>query len=381
MLKLKATELIVFCKFKIFITWLVVVYCSNLSTTNGQILKDTTSLNLVRKGIEYVYDQQFNSAHEIYDKINRMYPKHPVVIFFRGMMTYWENYPLLAGSVAGSSFEKDMRTCIELSGKKAKTHDYAEFLLANLCARGILITYYSDNDLNSNVFHLASSTYRYIRQSFGYTSDYSDFFFFTGLYNYYREVYPKVHPAYKPLVFLFPKGNRVLGLKELNNSASNSLLLKAESYSILSYIFMSYENDYLQALSYSKNLHELYPANLEFLAEYIKNLILIRHYNEADDLIKSSLKSESNPYYKAQVSIFTGIIKEKEFHQNTLANEYYNRGIKELSVFGALGNEYSAYAYFGLSRICKLNGDIANMKAYRKKALEKADIKKINFDE
>ena len=352
-----------------------------MTKPDSKILSDTPSIKLLKKGIDCIYNRQFNTANEIYVKINQMYPENPVVIFFRGMMTYWENYPLLPGSAVSSSFEKEMRTCIELSGEKIKAKDKAEYLLANLCARGILITYYSNNELSSNVFHLAAGTYHNIRRSFSYTSDNSDFYFFTGLYNYYREAYPKAHPAYKPLVFLFPKGNRERGLKELQISASNSLLLKAESYSILSYIFMSYENDYLKAFYYSRNLHELYPANLEFLAEYIKNLILIRHYDEADDLIKSSLNSESNPYYKAQVSVFNGLIKEKKFHQYTLANEFYNLGIKELSVFGAFGNEYAAYAYFGLSRISELNGDRAKRKVYRKKALEKADIKKINFDE
>jgi hypothetical protein len=368
-------------KCKILLKCLVLIYLLQFSKTDAQILSDTASINLIKKGIDCIYNQQFNTANEIYVKINQKYPENPVVIFFRGMMTYWENYPLLPGSTASSSFENEMRTCIRLSEDKIKVRDKPEYLLANLCARGILITYYSNNELSSNAIHLASSTYRYIRRSFSYTSDYTDFFFFTGLYNYYREAYPKAHPVYKPLAILFPKGNREMGLKELQNSAANSLLLKAESYSILSYIFISYENDYLKAFYYSRTLHELYPSNLEFLAEYIKNLILIRHYDEAYDLIKSSLNCESNPYYKAQISVFNGIINEKRFHQYTRANEYYNSGIKELSVFGAFSNEYAAYAYFGLSRICELNGDKTNRKVYRKKALDKADIKKINFDE
>ena len=48
--------------------------------------------------------------------------------------------------------------------------------------------------------------------------------------------------------------------------------------------------------------------------------------------------------------------------------------------FGAYGNEYIAYAYFGLSRIFGINGDKENQKAYRKRAMKLADLKKIDFD-
>ena len=44
---------------------------------------------------------------------------------------------------------------------------------------------------------------------------------------------------------------------------------KAESYSILSWIYNYYENDYLNAVKYSRTIHEIYPNNLMFRGEYI----------------------------------------------------------------------------------------------------------------
>ena len=365
-------------RLKIFVLSCVLSSCLNLTGTNAQILRDTSSLRLIKNGVDCVYNQKFTEAHRIYDEISIRYPGHPVVIFFKGLITYWQNYPLTLKSPACSSFEEDMRKCIELSGKR---NDGVEYLLANLCARGLLLTFYTNNDLSSEVFHLSKGTYQYIKRSFGYTSEYSDFFFFTGLYNYYREVYPRVHPIYKPLAVLFPKGDRLKGLLELQTSASESILLKAESYSILSYLFMNYENNYMQALSYSKTLYDLYPQNLEFLGEYIKNLLLMKHYDEAENLISSSVNGKDNDFFKAQLSIFRGILEEKKYHNNKQSQDYYNSGIKNIAVFGVFGDEFAAYAYFGLSRISEANGDKRNTKIYRKTANEKADVKKTNFDE
>jgi hypothetical protein len=57
------------------------------------------------------------------------------------------------------------------------------------------------------------------------------------------------------------------------------------------------------------------------------------------------------------------------------------KGIKDISVFRNYGNEYAAYAYFGLSRISQKTGDIDNMKMYRKLALKLSDFKNIDFDD
>jgi hypothetical protein len=231
------------------------------------------------------------------------------------------------------------------------------------------------------VFPIASSTYQCIRRSFNFTTHYSDFYFFTGVYNYYREAYPEAHPVYKTLAFLFPKGSKVKGLQDLQIVARNSIILKAESYSFLTQIFLSFENNYEQATFYSKSLHSVYPDNPQYLGSYIKNLLLIKQYDEAEMEIASSITYLKNPFFQAQVTIFNGLLQEKKYHDTRQAQQFYMKGIKDISVFRSYGNEYAAYAYFGLSRISEKNGDTDNMKLYRKLALKLADFKNIDFND
>jgi hypothetical protein len=363
-----------------FLKCVFVAFSLSIGTLQAQILQDTASFSLIKKGIDYIYNYRFDEAIEVYNKLSQSYPGHPVGYLFRGIITYWKNYPLLPSSPEKVNYESDMRKCIELCEARHNASDETELLLADLCARGMLLLFYADNDLSMEVFPLATSTYPYLMHSFNFTSIYNDFYFFTGLYNYYREAYPDAYPVYKTFAFIFPKGDKVKGLKELQNAAKNSIVLKAESASFLSLIYLSFENNYNEASQYSRYLYKLYPDNIQYLASYIKSLLLIKQYDEAERLIIKSVNKTDNPYFKAQLVIFHGILQEKKYFNTESAQQDYTNGVKSMSQFGEFGNEYTAYAYFGLSRIYGIKGDTKNRKIFRKKALEKADFKKIDFD-
>jgi tetratricopeptide (TPR) repeat protein len=351
----------------------------------GQILRDTADINLVKSGVDYVYNLQFDKANEIYQHISEAFPESPIPYLFKGLIIYWKYYPLLPDSPERSYFEENMQKSIEISETKSdKDADYAEYLLTDLCARGMLLMYYADNGLSMDVFSLARSTYHYIRLSFEHTSEYNDFYFFTGLYNYYREEYPDAHPVYRPLAILFPKGNKIRGLKEIQIAAKSSIFLKADSYSYLSYIYICFENDFDKALSLNRTLHDLYPENLLFRSEYIKNLLLEKRYSEAEDIVKSCDLASGNKYFAAQILFFKGLLQEKVYRNLSEAESFYDKAIEYLENFGDYGDEYEAYAYFGLSRISKMNGingDRGDKKKYRKKAVSLASFKKVNFDD
>ncbi len=361
------------------IIFVIALLVSTLSV-NGQILSDSSSIKLVKKGIDYVYNFQFSNADQVSKEIQKLYPGHPINYLFRGMITYWKNYPLTTNSEARGAFESEMRQCIEICDKTRNPDSEAEILLINLCARGLLLLYYTDNDLSFEVFPIASSTYQCIRRSFDFTANYLDLYFFTGVYNYYREAYPEAHPVYKALAFLFPRGSKVKGLADLQIVSKSSIILKAEAYSFLTDIFLYFENNFEKATYYSKSLHSLYPYNPQYMGTYIKNLLLIKQYDEAEKEIRSSGDMD-NPFLQAQVTIFKGILQEKKYHNYDQAEELYISGIRNIAAFRNFGNEYAAYAYFGLSRISERNGDDPNKKNYKKLALKLAAFKNMDFSE
>jgi hypothetical protein len=368
-------------KIKILILAFLLFFPSILRTTEGQMLSDTASVNQIKKCIGYIYNFQFDKARVVYQTINHSYPDHPAMLVLKGLITYWENYPLTPTSPACSSFEKDLLDCIQLCEKKHNPGTDAEYLLTSLCARGFLLLYYSDNDLSVEVFPLATSSYQYIRRSYNFTSYFPDFYFFTGMYDYYREAYPEAYPIYETLAILFPKGNKAVGLRNIVTASAHSIFLKAESLIFLSTIYLCFENNYLQAYFYSKSLYELYPENLEYRSEYIKNLLLIKKYDEAEKLITTSGSSVTNPYHRTQLLIFNGILQEKKYRNFEKAKQLYEKGIRDIAAFDHFGNNSESLCYFGLSRISGIKGNKQFEKLYRKQAQKLADFKKINFDE
>ncbi len=351
-----------------------------LAPGNAQILQDTTALNLVREDIDYIYNFQFNQARDVYARIMRLYPEHPIVFLLKGIMTYWENYPLLHTIPSHVAFEEDMRQCIRLSEININSGNEAEYLLADLCASGMLLMYYDDNDLIMEVIPLVKSTYIHLRRAYNFTTVCQDLNYFTGLYDYYREGYPTVFPIYKSLLLIFPAGDMANGIKELKTAAINSVVLRPESCSLLSSIYLNFENKFPESLYYSRTLHNRYPENAYYLTYYIKVLLLTKQYDEAEKLIISSSDTEGNKYLQAQLMILKGILQEKKYHENKLAQKYYNQGIKDISLFGKYGNEFAAYAYFGLSRISESNDEKHLNNIYRKEAIKLATFRKINFD-
>ena len=307
------------CKITIKCMGLVLFLIS--ASVNAQLLRDTSALNLVREDISYVYNFQFSDAREDYRKITRLYPEHPIVFLLRGIITYWENYPLLKTNPYHVIFEEDMRKCIELSEENSNPDFEAEYLLADLCARGMLLMFYNDNNLTMEVIPLTISTYKYLRRSFHFISLCPDLNYFTGLYNYYREAYPKEYPIYKSLAILFPPGSTETGLKELLNASDNSVVLSEESTIMLQWIYLNFENNYSGALFYSKRLHEQYPENGLYMAIYIKNLLLMKEYDEADRLASALPEENINNFFHAQIIILKGILQEKKYYNNKLAED------------------------------------------------------------
>ena len=84
-----------------------------------------------------------------------------------------------------------------------------------------------------------------------------------------------------------------------------------------------------KATFYSKSLHKIYPENPAYLGAYIKNLLLIKQYDEAEKEINSVAQME-NPFLQAQVTIFKGILQEKKYRNSNRQNSYT---LKESRIF------------------------------------------------
>ena len=318
---------------------------------NAQLLQNKVAFSAAKQNIDLIYNADFKHAHLLFDSIKKTYPSSPIVYLLHGIMTYWENFPLLSTSAAHISFVNDVNHSIALSQKNSNPEFASENLLSNLCARGMLLTYYADNNMTIKAIPLTTSTYSYLMRAFDVASDYADLRYFTGVYNYYREAYPEKHPVYKYLAFALKHGNMEMGLNELKLAGKNSIVLSAESYSRLSWIYLNMEHNYTEAMFYSRLLFEKYPQNEYYKFTYIHNLLLVQQYNQAEELLSRIAKDSLNNYFKAQLQILNGVLQEKKYGNLNLAEKYYNDGIRAISIYNAYGEDYIDHANLGLKNI------------------------------
>lgn len=329
-----------------FIILSLILPCRNLE---GQILDDPETVNIIRKGIDCIYNSEFIEADKYLDEINARYPGHPGTDLYKSIMIYYRNYPLVPADPQFKTYEKLLASCIEKCERKENWIDNPEMLLTNLCARGLLLTGYSTNSMNNEIFPIARSIYKGIRKSFDYKHVYPDFSYFTGLYDYYSEAYPEVHPIFKPLAALFPDGNRQAGLRDLVNAAENSIFLAPEAYSLLSWVHIYYENNIPAAEKYCRTICEKYPANLMFRGECIKILLMQKKYGEAEKIISLS-ENIRHQFFEGQLFVFMGIVQEKKYRNYVKAKSFYEEGIRYLENYGARSRDFVKFAEDGARR-------------------------------
>ncbi|MFO7657277.1 MAG: hypothetical protein R6W78_09435 [Bacteroidales bacterium] len=360
----------------IFIFWLQKI------ELKGQILHDPETFARIEKGVENIYNCRFNEAKADYRFIKSKYPNHAVPNLFKALVIYWEFYPLIPGSEEGRQFIYNLELCLQQAEKVLKKNENdAENVLAGLGALGLMLLYYADNGQTRNVISLAAPTYQYVMKSFNFTKEYPDFYFITGLYNYYREAYPEAKPIYKPVVLFFPHGDKPLGLKQLKIAADSAIFLKAEAISFLSGIYLSFEKNPQYASFYSKKLTLKFPGNIKFQTDHIKDLLLDKKYQRAEKMLDTIIYPAHSRYLQMRIDCFRAILYEKVYANDKKAEQYYQMTINKSEEYKDYANEFRSYAYFGLSRIYSRKGDLKTMKRYRKQAESNAVFADIDFDD
>jgi tetratricopeptide (TPR) repeat protein len=114
-----------------------------------------------------------------------------------------------------------------------------------------------------------------------------------GIYHYYADVIPQKYPVVKPLMALFPKGDKAKGLKELENVAYNGRYTRIESRYFLMTLNYQFEENMNEARNWAKVLLADYPDNPNF--QKYNGLTFVKENNYVE-----SAKIFRDIYYKCK---------------------------------------------------------------------------------
>ncbi|UTA69372.1 M48 family metallopeptidase [Emticicia sp. 21SJ11W-3] len=338
----------------------------------AQLLNDADAKQLITKGLDKLYNYNFKEADAYFQKVKSKYPNHPVAPLLSAIQVQWQNLPLEKNPKAVGTYmsllEKCQKAAEPMLGDANKKAEATFFLLAAHGYTALAYTYRKEPIKAANE---ARKAYGYMKDGFKLTEHNPEFYFTTGLYNYYRIQYPDTHPMVKPLVIFFENGNKRTGLNQLEQAIQKSVFSRIEAAYYYMHVCLKYELNYNKGLAYADWLHDKYPENPVYLMRYTEALIMTGKFDEATPKI-GVLHKINGPVYQLAAHLFEATIAEKSKRNDKLALDLYNQVLR-YEPDERYTKDYYAMAYLGIGRIADRAGNKKRADEMYKKALEYAE--------
>lgn len=237
---------------------------------------------IILKGMDHMYHMRFDSAKIEYDKVVSSNPNNPEGYFFLVLLEWWKININKEDESNDENFFNAVEKVEDIADKvldRNSKDDNALFYKGGAVGYRGLVRSLRESWLKAaedgrkalNLFEEASEI----------NPKNKDVIFGNGVYNYFAEYVPDRYPFLKPLLILFPSGDKNKGLLQIKETANNSKFGKVEAKYILSYLYLKYEKNYAEAEFYSNELLDKYPENPQFARYLYNSYVGASKFNEA----------------------------------------------------------------------------------------------------
>lgn len=355
-----------------FITLLIV----SSRQSQAQLLNDPPTLKLIQKGLDHIYNYEYAEANSVLHQVEKKYPNHPVSYILDAFVMYWQYLPIKDNATKSKEYVGKLNQCLDAITKRyGKNSTDPEAVFYTIVARGYIAMMYNYNGELMSAAGEAKKAYNALITGLKLTEKNPEFYFTSGMYNYYVELYPEDHAIVKPLMIFFKNGDKSLGLKQVDIATRQGVITKAEACFYLSHIYLEHETNFPKALTYTQKLVSWYPQNQIFNMVNTETLILNGKFDEAEKGM-NMLKANTKGFYPIAYNTFQGLIYEKDAKNDSAAQKSYLTALRTPHD-DQYTREYYAMSYAGLARIANRAGNKSKAREYYKKALEKAEYKSI----
>lgn len=311
---------------------------SNVSATQApadstQYLLLNMALQLqITDAVDNMYNFKFHKAEVEFDWIRYNHPEHPLSYFLFGISTWWQMMPNLnKESPLGDEFLAYMDTTVmkaEAMFDLDETNMEAAFFLAG--AYGFMGRYHSEKKNWMKAAGAGRHALKYLEITQGNSSFSPEILFGDALFNYYSIWIRETYPMLRPMLFFFPKGDKELGLKQLDEVSRNAFYTRIEATYFLMRIKAFETNETYDALRLGQYMHQKYPDNAYFHRFYARMLYTTGQYDQAAIQSQEILKriEESQTGYEEvsgrYASFYLGHMNKIRGAQDA-ANQYFQQ--------------------------------------------------------
>jgi len=234
----------------------------HFSAAYSQWVNDSVFDAHTRRGIDYVYNLEFDKAQQEFLQLIRLQRDHPAGNFFLAMVEWWRILMDIDNTAYDEKFyamlEKVIRQCDHRLEKDENDVTALFFKGGAIGFRGRLRAHRDEWLKAANDGRLALPI---VQKAYELQPQNYDVLLGIGIYNYYAEVIPEQYPFVKPFMLFFPKGDRNKGIRQLHEAAEKAHYANIEANYFLLQLYHNYEKQYHLALPIAEKLHQRFPDN------------------------------------------------------------------------------------------------------------------------
>lgn len=340
------------------------------------MVSDPSAQQTIVRTLDHIYNLEFSEADALIRQLQTRYPQHPVGLILRATQLDIQNIPLSENKTATAQFVQVVNQAMQFSKRMIdKNESDPEAVFFMLTCHSYMAALYNNQRESLKAVGESKKAYNYLRDGFKLMDKNPDFYFTTGLYNYYVERYPIDHPIVRPFMFFFANGDIALGLKQMDVSTRKAVFMRPVANYYLSHILLKHESNPGRASIYAKYLVDKYPNNPLFAMSYAEALLLSGRYAEAQPYVER-LKQMPNKLVPLAYNTFSGMLAEHLEKNDKEATGFYEIALKQ-PFNDPYTKEYQAFAYAGLARIAARANNRERARQYYKKALAMGEYKSL----
>jgi hypothetical protein len=327
-------------------------------TANGPyLLLDRGLQYRITKSINSMYNFDFSTAERDFAVIMYQYPEHPLPDFLMAISYWWR----IEINVDNKRYDTIFIQYLDRANAKAekmldqnpKNKEAAFFLAAGHGFQGRL---YSERKSWTKATFAGKNALKYMEMSRGEQEFNPELLLGDALFNYFSVWIPENYPLLKPVLALFPKGNKKLGLSQLEKVASNAFYTRVEAQYFLFRLYGSEEKRPEDALRIVEYLHEKFPNNPYFHRSYARYLYTTGKWTQAmQESLEIMDRMEQKQFgYEATSGRYAAFYLGEYYYRigNTLeAKRYYS---KTATLGEESESQESGYYLFSLISLGKI---------------------------
>jgi hypothetical protein len=359
-------------------------------TAKGNDDEDTTQILLLEnvdvqlasaQAINDMYNFQFDRAEQQFRSIKQKYPDHPIAYFLLGLSQWWKININIDNTRYDDLFYAYIDSALYFAKKLYENPhcriEAAFFLAAGHGFEGRL---YGERGNWAKAAFASKNALKYFEDCKDKPYLSPELMFGDALFNYFSVWISENYPLLRPIMAFFPKGDKALGLKQLQTVARNSFYTRTEAQFWLMHILGSYENDVPGALLVSEYLHKTFPDNSYFHRSYARLLYASGYGNDAENQSRQILARIDSGMFGYETiegryaSFFLGQINEQRRNPEG-AKKYYQLCIHYAETGNATNSGYCLYSNLFLGEIALKQGDKEAAKTYFKKVKKESKRK------